>query len=209
MNVRYPDSCLIQFAKAPLYGQVKTRLEPKLGKSACLELHQALVEHQFHLQQLAAHCHFEIWCSGEHDFFKQLASGTEVPVCLQQGNDLGERMYGAFVERLQQYSQVILIGSDCPDIDVDYVCQALDLLDNGAPAVFGPAHDGGYVLIGLSQIDRSLFDGVLWGSDKVMDQTRQRLQGLGWAWKELPPLADIDRPEDLKHLSGFTKLHIF
>jgi uncharacterized protein len=205
MTVRYPDSCLVQFAKAPLAGQVKTRLQSTLGKEGCLKLHRALVAYQFRRLQAASVANFELCCSEEHDFFQQLTESTNISVCVQHGECLGERMYNTFVDRLSKYSHVIIIGSDCPFIDANYVSQAFDILKQGVSAVLGPATDGGYVLIGLSCVDGQLFDGVTWGSDQVMEQTRQRLKGLDWQWGELPFLSDIDRPEDLEKLLDFKK----
>jgi len=209
MTVLNPNTCLVQFAKAPILGCVKTRMQSALGEVGCLNLHSALVEHQFYLQREALVSNFELWCSAEHNFFDQLVDGTDVPVRVQQGIDLGERMHNVFVDRLRQYSHVIIIGSDCPSLDGEYVAEALSRLQQGIPAVFGPAADGGYVLVGLNHANSALFDGVYWGSDQVMEQTRERLKGLGWQWGELPILPDIDRPDDLKLLSDFTKLNHF
>jgi len=214
MSIRYPDSCLIQFAKAPLQGQVKTRMQPALGEHGCLKLHKSLVEHQFSLHHQSGESDFELWCSAKHTFFDQLVaeslvSEPRVPVNVQQGENLGQRMFNAFHDRLQQYSYVILIGSDCPFLDSDYVIDAINKLKQGVPAVFGPAIDGGYVLIGLSRVDASLFEGVLWGTDQVMKQTRDRLKALDWQWEELRPLSDIDRPEDLELLFCDEKLRVF
>lgn len=200
MLIRYSDSCLVQFAKAPLLGQVKTRMQPALGEAGCLKLHKALVEHQFSLHEKTPVPSFELWCSAEHHFFDQLVAQSNVPIRVQQGNDLGERMFNAFIDKFQQYSYVILIGSDCPFLGGDYVIEAIERLKQGVPAVFGPATDGGYVLIGLSRVDTSLFDGISWGTDQVMEQTRGRLKALNWRWQELPTLSDIDRPEDLELL---------
>jgi len=214
MSIRYPDSCLIQFAKAPLQGQVKTRMQSALGENGCLKLHKFLVEHQLSQHHQSGVSDFELWCSAEHPFFDQLVAETlvektRVPVYVQQGEDLGQRMFNAFLDRFQQYSYVILIGSDCPFLDNDYVIDAIDRLKHGVPAVFGPATDGGYVLIGLSRLDASLFEGVQWGTDQVMAQTRGRLKALDWQWEELPHLSDIDRPEDLELLFCDEKLRVF
>ena len=209
MTVRYPDSCLVQFAKAPILGRVKTRMQSALGETGCLNLHSALVEHQFYLQHEALVANFELWCSAKHNFFDQLVGGTDVPVRVQQGMDLGERMHNAFVDRLRQYCHVVIIGSDCPSLNGDYIAEAFDRLKQGVPAVFGPANDGGYVLVGLNHVNSTLFEGIRWGSDQVMGQTREQLRGLGWQWDELASLPDIDRPEDLQLLSKFTKLNNF
>ena len=95
-------------------------------------------------------------------------------------------MHNVFIDRFRQYSYVILIGSDCPFLGGDYVTDAINRLKQGVPAVFGPATDGGYVLIGLSRVDVSLFEGIQWGTDEVMAQTRDRLRALDWQWEELP-----------------------
>jgi len=214
MTIRYPDSCLVQFAKAPLQGQVKTRLQSVLGKNGSLKIHKSLVKHQFSLHHQAGVSDFELWCSAEHSFFDQLVaeslvSRSRIPVCVQQGENLGQRMFNAFLDRFQQYSYVILIGSDCPFLGSGYVTDAINRLKQGVPAVFGPATDGGYVLIGLSRVDVSLFEGIRWGTDDVMAQTRDRLKALDWQWEELPHLSDIDRPEDLELLFCDEKLRVF
>ncbi|HEB28207.1 MAG TPA: glycosyltransferase [Porticoccus sp.] len=205
MAVQYPDSCLLQFAKVPIQGRVKTRLQPALGEAGSLQLHRALVDYQFRIHQASAVSNLELWCSAEHDFFHQLIEDTDVQLVEQQGRDLGERMANAFAERLGQFNRVIIIGSDCPAINGEYITQALEALDD-VPAVFGPATDGGYVLVGLNRLDLKLFTGVPWGSGEVMGVTRKRLSNLGWRWKELPALPDIDRPDDLVVLSNFAEL---
>jgi glycosyltransferase A (GT-A) superfamily protein (DUF2064 family) len=68
--------------------------------------------------------------------------------------------------------------------------------------VLGPAADGGYVLLALSQAPTSLFADIPWGGNRVAGVTRRRLSGLGWRWRELPVLRDLDRPEDLAWFRG-------
>ena len=208
-KLQYPDSCLLQFAKAPIVGQVKTRLQPALDEEGCLALHRALVKYQFDVQQSAAVSNVELWCSAEHRFFHQLIEGSDTLLALQQGRDLGERMANAFAARLTQFNRVIIIGSDCPAINSEYVAQAFAALDNNVPAVFGPAVDGGYVLIGLNCLNLTLFTDIPWGTGEVMTVTRNRLNSMGWRWKELPSLPDIDRPDDLVELSHFDELKNF
>ena len=98
---------------------------------------------------------------------------------------------------LEKASCVVLIGSDCPDLDTGYLRAAIAALETGYPAVLGPAADGGYVLLGLRRFDPSLFDGIAWGGREVFSATCQRLSALDWDWYELDTLNDIDRPEDL------------
>ena len=70
-------------------------------------------------------------------------------------------------------------------------------------AVLAPAEDGGYPLIGLARMSATIFDDIAWGTDLVLAQTRRRLLALGWRWRELRTLWDVDRPEDLARLRAF------
>jgi glycosyltransferase A (GT-A) superfamily protein (DUF2064 family) len=94
---------------------------------------------------------------------------------------------------------MLLVGSDCPALSVADVQRAARLL-RGCDAVFAPAEDGGYPLIGLSRTSPRLFEGIEWSRETVMDRTRARLAALGWRWRELRTLWDVDRPDDLVRL---------
>ena len=63
-----------------------------------------------------------------------------------------------------------------------------------------PAEDGGYALIGVRRVARTLFEGVDWGGARVLAQTRRRLKRLGWRWTELRTVWDVDRPDDVRRL---------
>ena len=115
---------------------------------------------------------------------------------IQSGADLGERMHKALTQTLQTADAAILIGTDCPEYDVGYLQSAFEALQHH-DAVIGPADDGGYVLIGLKRAEARLFQDIAWGGDRVLADTRERLAGLGWHWHELPPLHDVDEPDDL------------
>ena len=216
----YPNYRIVQFAKAPEAGRVKTRLQPALGESGSLQLHQRLVGHCFTTLREAAVAPVELAVAGytpnpeSQQYFRQLVADSQVPIVRQQGNDLGERMLYTADSVLAENSAensaeggvesgaVIIVGSDCPFFERDYLHSACQALADGNDCVLGPAHDGGYVLIGLRRTDPALFDNVPWGTDSVLEITRQRLSKLGWQWCELELKTDIDRPEDLQLLSG-------
>ncbi|MCY1551679.1 transferase 1, rSAM/selenodomain-associated [compost metagenome] len=63
-----------------------------------------------------------------------------------------------------------------------------------------PAFDGGYVLLGLNRFDASLFAGIAWSTATVAQETRRRVEQLGWSLQTLPTLHDIDEPADLRWL---------
>jgi hypothetical protein len=95
--------------------------------------------------------------------------------------------------------EVILVGSDAPSLDADYVRRAVGELAS-ADAVFGPALDGGYVLLGLRVFCEALFTDMPWGTDRVLEVSLSRLEAAGFSYRLLDALPDIDRPEDLRYL---------
>ena len=199
MTYQYPAITVLQFAKAPQLGTVKTRMAPALNAHQCLQLHQQLTTHMATSLSRAGLCPAELWVSGaiDHPFFVDLSTRLDIPIYQQVGNDLGEKMQFAAESALTRSRAIILVGSDCPFIDAAYLQQALAALDDGDDAVVGPAGDGGYVLLGLRSSHRRLFDDIPWSTEQVWPTTRERLQALGWRYRELATLADIDRPEDL------------
>ena len=86
-------------------------------------------------------------------------------------------------------------------MDSAYLEGALMALGQGNEVVIGPAEDGGYVLIGLKQPCPGLFQGIEWGSERVLSQTLQRLAQLKLPYALLEPLWDVDRPQDLQRLA--------
>ena len=189
---------LIQFARAPREGRVKTRMIPHLSPADACELHCELTLWTCQRLLDSALGDVELSVAGDvgHPLFSRCRELGVARLSRQQGADLGERMYNAIRAGLESYGGVILVGSDCPGIDTAYLRRAVLAL-RGAPVVLGPATDGGYVLIGARFIPAAIFRGIPWGSDAVCARTRAALGRAGVNWTELPPLPDIDRPEDL------------
>ena len=189
---------LIQFARSPQPGRVKTRMIPHLSAQQACDLHCELLLWTTRQLVNSRQGDVQLAVAGSltHAVFRRCAALGSVVLTPQIGCDLGARMYHALRRGLQRYAQVVLVGSDCPGIDARYLREAVDAL-GGKPLVLGPAVDGGYVLIGARQINPQLFEEVAWGSAQVYRQTVQRLRRLGLAWTELPPRADVDRPADL------------
>jgi rSAM/selenodomain-associated transferase 1 len=200
VEYRFPDSRILVFAKAPVIGQVKTRMQAALSERQCLELYQQMLNHC--LQQLSQSrlAPVELWVTGDHPYWKKLSQHYEFSLRFQQGDDLGQRMAHALNESLSYSESVVVIGTDCPFMDSDYLEQAFINLAENSPVVLGPALDGGYVLIGLRQFSARLFEGIPWGTDQVLARTLQQISVLDWPCCVLDSLADIDRPEDLHHL---------
>lgn len=195
-----PISCPIMiFAKAPVPGEVKTRLIPMLGPVGAAMLHEGLLLQSLTTALQAGAGPVHLWCapSSEHPFFGQCAKEFGVELCDQPDGDLGARLAHAFKQTLTAASCAVTIGSDSPSLTSADVQEAAAALAQGADAVLGPAEDGGYVLLGLRRFAPEVFSGVTWSSEKVASETRVRLRALNWRWHELPQRWDIDRPEDL------------
>jgi uncharacterized protein len=193
------------FARAPVQGQVKTRLAPFVGEDGALLLHKCLIKHVFETSLQAFPETTEIWVSSKENKEYFLSLCTERNILFQEGADLGERMAHAIRSILSRAGYAILIGADCLSVSGDYLREAGSLLSGGERLVLGPAEDGGYVLIGISGMPaedlefmlQCLFIDMPWGTPDVMAETRSRLQQSGLSWKELSTRWDVDRPEDL------------
>ena len=193
---------VIVFARAPQPGAVKTRLIPLLGADGSAALHAKLVERTLGTARAASFGRVELHCAPDmtDPFFRFCAGHYGVVLREQAGGDLGARMLHAFESALVDHRRVLLVGSDCPALTARHLRQAERALRDGADAVFVPCEDGGYALIGLNRAEPRLFDGMAWGSDVVMAETRTRLSALGRHWRELETLWDIDRPADYQRL---------
>lgn len=197
--MEFPEARILVFAKAPVAGQTKTRLIPALGAEGAAALHEKLVRHTLTTATHASLAPVELWYGGDpgHPFFSNCQQHFALTLKPQHGADLGERMGNAFSDTLMHAPYALLIGTDTPSLGKDDLRDALMSLKEGYECVLNPAEDGGYVLIGLRRMDRRLFSDIVWGRERVLHETQQRLQQLGWHWRENRTHRDIDRPEDL------------
>ncbi len=199
------------FAKAPIPGLVKTRLIQALGARGAARLQRRLTRQTLQVVQAAqaaqtAHAaglgDATLWCAPDpsHPFFRNLARRTGTACRAQCEGDLGRRMLHAFEARGSD-GPLLLIGTDCPPLTPAHLGMAAAALNADHDAVLLPAEDGGYVLIGLRLPLPGLFDGIDWGTDRVLAQTRDRLRSIGARWHEGETLWDVDRPDDLLRLA--------
>lgn len=195
-------TAVIVFARAPRPGAVKTRLIPLLGAEGAAALHARLVERTLETARAATFRRIQLHGTPDINdpFFSFCAGHFAVALAAQAGGDLGARMLAAFEAALATHPRALLLGSDCPELTARHLRQADRALREGSDAVFVPCEDGGYALIGLQRAEARLFDGIAWGGKNVMADTRARLTALGWRWRELDTLWDVDRPEDYERL---------
>ena len=194
---------LIIFSRYPEPGKTKTRLIPALGPEKAANLHRQMAEQMVKTgRELieTGSISLEIRYTGASLDQMQAWLGSDLSYNLQGNGDLGDRMDQSFAAAFAQgKSAVIIIGTDCPDINETILTQAFETLIQ-QDLVVGPATDGGYYLIGLRRRIPELFQAVDWGTDRVFQQTLERCQSLGLKIGNLPQLSDIDRPEDLAKL---------
>ena len=197
---KYPQARLLVFAKAPVAGQVKTRLTPFISPEQAAILHQQLITRTLSTTASSQLCPVQLWCSpsSKHPYFQHCKKTFAIELREQQGEDLGERMAHAFATTLKQHDYALLIGTDCPSLRKQDFKHACELLQQGYASVLAPAEDGGYTLIGLRTPAPELFTDIDWGTSKVLAQTRNRLQQSNLSCYELPEQWDIDRPADLQ-----------
>jgi len=91
---------------------------------------------------------------------------------------------------------VVIIGTDCPDLNLDILEQAFDGIYEKDIAI-GPAKDGGYYLLGMRDFYPELFCSVEWSTETVFQKTMKNAEDLGLYVKVLPVLRDVDTIEDL------------
>lgn len=191
--------CVVQFAKVPKLGYVKTRTTPALTLEQALKLHQRLMGFT-HKQLSSGQWDYYLWLSEPGYDQDVVTLGVESEsIGYQSGSDLGERMYQCFQQLLQHYQCVVLVGSDCPYLNEEHIAEVVKALQN-TTCVLTPADDGGYVLIALSRASDALFQGVPWGGDQVLAVTEEKLRRQGWDYHLMSPLTDIDTAEDLAQL---------
>jgi rSAM/selenodomain-associated transferase 2/rSAM/selenodomain-associated transferase 1 len=208
--LRAPPVTLQIFARSPVAGQVKTRLARAIGDVAAVRHHVEFVE-----RTLATACaakaagivdRVELWCAPDVDApaFAAWRDHYGVTLHAQAGDDLGARMRNALDASLGRGSPAILVGTDCPVLDLDYLALAVAALDDH-DAVLGPVEDGGYMLVGLRRrVDA--FAGIPWSSPETMAATRAKLRAENASWKELPVLWDVDEPADLARWQALSRV---
>lgn len=189
---------VILLIKAPLPGEVKTRLAVDVGASRAVRIYRQMVEKQ--IEAIPEGWNIRIHCAPAEHIQKMkdwLAPQTRPHMSFhaQPEGDLGERINAAFKEAFIADSYtVIAMGGDCPALNETVLRRAAQQLDSH-DVVLGPAMDGGYYLIGLSKPHPYLFENMPWSTPVVLCETRRRLAEAHLSTYELPTLNDVDDAE--------------
>ena len=186
---------IVIFAKAPVPGQVKTRLIPILGPEGAAALARRMLQDTCREALAAQVGTVELCASGAIE----APAGVELS---QQGEgDLGQRLARAAERAIRNGERAMLIGTDCPALDQARLRRASAELERH-DAVIHPTFDGGYALLGLRRFDPSIFNGIEWSTSSVAADTIARISALGWSLHVGETLLDIDEPEDLERSGG-------
>ena len=188
-------SVLAVFAKTPLPGRVKTRLAPELSPEEGAELYRCMLLDTV-ARVRALRVDTVIFYDGDGHFFRDLF--PDLLLIPQAAGGLGERLQSAFAALLSLgYRARVVIGTDAPDLPLDFIAEAFRLIKGGSDLVFGPAEDGGYYLVALSCASGGLFRDIPWSSPQVLEVSRERAREAGLAAALLPTWYDVDSFEDL------------
>jgi rSAM/selenodomain-associated transferase 1 len=193
-------------AKAPLAGEVKTRLVPPLTAPEAAALNVCFLRDMAaniqSVSETEAASGIVVYtpAGAEAAFDDVLPAGFELLV--QRGASLGERLCNATDDLLKEgYSAVCLINSDSPTLPRSILIRAIELLATaGDRVVLGAAEDGGYYLIGLKHAHENLFDGIAWSTADVLAHTKERAAEIDLPVEMLPPWYDVDDAETLNRL---------
>lgn len=203
-SLQRAESALIIFAKAPIPGQVKTRLCPPLTPDEAASLHGSFVLDALERSREAdakgpVTVDRFLACAppADHVFFKIMEERQRVRLLPQSGDNLGARMDQAFKEVFSLgYQRALVVGTDVPSLPSSCYREAFTLLSDH-DLVLGPSLDGGYYLIGLKRSVPDLFMEIPWSTDKVCSLTRTKAEALGLQTALLPTRRDVDTIDDL------------
>ncbi|MCB1757319.1 MAG: TIGR04282 family arsenosugar biosynthesis glycosyltransferase [Gammaproteobacteria bacterium] len=200
-NTETASAVLQIFAKYPVAGQVKTRLHSVLTPEEASRFHASLVlECVEKFTSLPASFEVELWGdrpAAEPFYRSMLEAFPALGFRLQEGGDLGQRMAAAFRSGLARYKKVILIGTDCPALGLQYILEMESALKESSLNLIA-AEDGGYVAIGSCSYHDTFFDDKDWGTETVLRQTLDAAERLGWQSVIHGCLWDVDDAADYR-----------
>lgn len=191
------------FAKAPVPGAVKTRLQPELSPEQSASLQMALVADVWEKLGQLPNADRWIFSNKADSQFAALAQGH---FRRQTVGDLGNRMLRCFEELAGEgYTRVLIIGADSPTLPAAYLRMGFELLSQ-VDAVLGPSEDGGYYAVGCRGPHPGMFTGVEWSTDRTFEQTEAAFDRTGFSFARLPVWYDIDRYDDLERLASESEI---
>ena len=183
---------LIVFVKNIILGKVKTRLAKTIGDIGAFKVYSELVD-------ITEKASTKV-DADKHIYFSDViitSKWKNNQKFVQVGSDLGIRMQNAFKNGFAEgYENIILIGSDLPNISKEIIDAGFTNLQNN-DVVFGPAEDGGYYLVGMSKMNTDIFQNKPWSQSELLNVTLSQLKEQQQSVGLTETLNDIDTFEDL------------
>jgi len=194
-------NALLIFIKAPLLGEIKTRLQPELSPEISLQIFKAMGKDLVDHFSRSEYFDFYIQYWPENTLGEmRLWLGKDLNYVPQRGADLGEKLKNAFTDSFRQnYQKVCIIGSDLPTIAEEDVLEAFEKLDS-VDVILGPAMDGGYYLVALKELHPQLFENVEWSTEYVLKQTVLRTTRQNLSVYQMARQRDVDTYKDVIYL---------
>lgn len=192
---------VICFTRVPKPGVTKTRLLPILTGNQCAALHWAFLQDlSFVYKKVDADLFVAYTDDPNWKMLKEIFPAA-TDFFLQQGADLGEKMYNALYYVLELgYEAVVLTGADLPLMTADHLESGFAALAS-TDITLGPTSDGGYYLVGMKQPHGAIFDNQSYGGATVLENTVAAARNAGLQVAFAKTCNDVDTPEDLQKLT--------
>lgn len=192
-------NAIVLFQKNPEPGKVKTRLAASVGNDNALKIYNILVKHTHEVigqNDAKKYLFFS-------NFIENDVKWAKYERKVQQGSDLGLRMFNAINEvKKEGAERIVVLGTDCYELNANHIAEAFEALETNDYCI-GPALDGGYYLIGTTAPDEAVFLNKEWSTETVFQEAKTNIQNVGKKLAVLEALSDVDYEEDLKSLKEF------
>jgi rSAM/selenodomain-associated transferase 1 len=204
------ENIVLCFCKHPVSGRVKSRLAKDIGNDYAVEIYKVLLDECLKnisklKYEVVLYCHPDT----NHPVLRMYKDTYGLVLKNQSDGDLGMKMFHAINDNLVAKKNVVLIGSDCLELNASYINNAFEHLNSGFEIVLGPATDGGYALLGASKIDVSIFQNIAWSTNQVLHQTEEKIRSLNWNYKHLNKVRDLDTLADFQYFATHKEYQSF
>lgn len=201
MPLKKTKNNLIIFVKYPERGKVKTRLADEIGDEKATRIYSIISKYIIKKFSNSKDYNTTVFYSPRdrkseiEDWLKQFS----LELFPQNGNTLGERISNAFENIISRGARnVVIIGTDCVHITLEDIDSTFEILNENVPhVVIGPANDGGYYLLGTNIYIKELFSDIDWSTQRVLNQTIEKVNNSKLNYTLKNELSDIDYMKDI------------
>ncbi len=188
------------FAKKPAPGEVKTRLLDTFTAQQAADIATGLLRAS--VERVCAawsgQVIVSVWPDDDHSSFTWIKQNHDITFTRQIPGNLGQKMLAVLREGVAMHGAAAVFGCDIPHLDPIILHKVFESLHDGHN-VIGPTDDGGFYLIGLTQVEENMFNDIEWGTESVFERTLSNLRDCGVPKPEiLPPQRDIDTAQDVE-----------